>query len=89
MDGEAWWAAVRGAAQSRTRLKRLSSSSKSSHIRQYLIMNREIIIFSIKCILRWSTHHLKLPRSLRILHIIQAINKLSYLSLTQRLDKLN
>ena len=28
-DGEGWWAAVDGAAQSRTRLKRLSSSSNS------------------------------------------------------------
>ena len=27
MDGAAWWAAVYGATQSRTRLKRLSSSS--------------------------------------------------------------
>ena len=29
-DGEAWWAVVYGVAQSRTRLKRLSSSSSSS-----------------------------------------------------------
>ena len=29
-DGGAWWAAVCGVAQSRTRLKRLSSSSSSS-----------------------------------------------------------
>ena len=29
-DGEAWWAAVYGVAQSRTRLKRRSSSSSSS-----------------------------------------------------------
>ena len=29
-DGKAWWAAVYGVAQSRTRLKRLSSSSSSS-----------------------------------------------------------
>ena len=29
-DGEAWWAAVYGIAQSQTRLKRLSSSSSSS-----------------------------------------------------------
>ena len=29
-DGEAWWAAVYGVTQSRTRLKRLSSSSSSS-----------------------------------------------------------
>ena len=28
MDGGAWWAAVYGVAQSRTRLKRLSSSSR-------------------------------------------------------------
>ena len=31
-DGGAWWAAVYGVAQSRTRLKRLSSSSSSVHI---------------------------------------------------------
>ena len=29
MDGGAWWAAVYGVAQSRTRLNRLSSSSRS------------------------------------------------------------
>ena len=32
-DGGAWWAAVYGVAQSRTRLKRLSSSSSSSRSR--------------------------------------------------------
>ena len=31
-DGRAWWAAVSGIAQSRTRLKRLSSSSSSSRV---------------------------------------------------------
>ena len=31
-DGEAWWAAVYGVAQSRTRLKRLSSSSSKPFI---------------------------------------------------------
>ena len=31
-DGEAWWAAISGVAQSRTRLKRLSSSSSSSTV---------------------------------------------------------
>ena len=31
-DGRAWWAAVYGVAQSRIRLKRLSSSSSSSHL---------------------------------------------------------
>ena len=29
-DGGAWWAAISGVAQSRTRLKRLSSSSSST-----------------------------------------------------------
>ena len=37
-DRGAWWAAVYGVAQSRTRLKRLSSSSHSSSI-QYLRVN--------------------------------------------------
>ena len=35
-DGRAWWAAVYGVAQSRTRLKRLSSSSSSIDKRRYL-----------------------------------------------------
>ena len=30
-DGGAWWAAIYGVAQSRTRLKRLSSSSSAMH----------------------------------------------------------
>ena len=33
-DGEAWWAAVYGVTQSRTRLKRLSSSSSNNHKRK-------------------------------------------------------
>ena len=32
-DGGAWWAAVYGVAQSRTRLKRLSSSSSSKQFK--------------------------------------------------------
>ena len=34
-DGRAWWAAVYGVTQSRTRLKRLSSSSPSNKVIQY------------------------------------------------------
>ena len=34
-DGGAWWAAVYGVAQSQSRLKRLSSSSSSSHNRNW------------------------------------------------------
>ena len=33
-DGGAWWAVIYGVAQSRTRLKRLSSSSSSQHLHQ-------------------------------------------------------
>ena len=40
-DGEAWWAAIYGVVQSRTRMKRLSSSSSSSNLMllQYFILN--------------------------------------------------
>jgi len=37
-DGEAWWAAVSGVAQSWTLLKRLSSSSSSRHIQVALVV---------------------------------------------------
>ena len=36
-DGEAWWAAIYGVAQSRTRLKRLSSSSSNTYTHAYSI----------------------------------------------------
>ena len=36
MDGIAWWAALHGVAPSRTRLKRLSSSSSSSLVIAFL-----------------------------------------------------
>ena len=38
-DGGAWWAAVYGVAQSRTRLKRLSSSSSMNQDREKLTLN--------------------------------------------------
>ena len=37
-DGEAWWAAISGVTQSRTRLKRLSSSSSSRYKQQWKIL---------------------------------------------------
>ena len=36
-DGEAWWAAVSGVAQSRARLKQLSSSSSSTHQQHFYL----------------------------------------------------
>ena len=54
MDGEAWWAAVHGVTQSRTRLKRLSSSSSMFslvfiqdlilYFKVYVILNLVILI---------------------------------------------
>ena len=38
MDGGAWWAAVYGVAQSRTRLKRLSSSSSKTYFNAFLML---------------------------------------------------
>ena len=38
-DGRAWWAAVYGVAQSRTRLKRLSSSSSRTSLNLYILYN--------------------------------------------------
>ena len=35
-DGGAWWAAIYGVAQSRTQLKRLSSSSSSSRLKEQI-----------------------------------------------------
>ena len=43
-DGGAWWAAVYGVAQSRTRLKRLSSSSSNS------IYRTEMYMYICKCV---------------------------------------
>ena len=44
-DGGAWWAAVYGVTQSRTRLKRLSSSSSSICIECYL-KKKHLVIWS-------------------------------------------
>ena len=45
MDGGAWWATVHGAAKSRTRLKRLSSSSFPSDTVPFLKVCCFIIVF--------------------------------------------
>ena len=49
-DGGAWWAAVSGVAQSRTRLKRLSSSSSN-----FLEMRLELLTKKIRLSLIWSS----------------------------------
>src|SRR5574337_472018 len=49
-DGEAWWAAVYGVTQSRTRLKRLSSSSSrllNLHTFSFLLRNLPCLILLI------------------------------------------
>ena len=47
-DGGAWWAAVSGVAQSRTRLKRLSSSSGSRGLVLILFLFVILIEVSVK-----------------------------------------
>ena len=51
MDRGAWWAAVYGVAQSRTRLKRLSSSSSSSILpyRESKLGKQELICIEYIC----------------------------------------
>ena len=44
MDGGAWWAAVHGVAQGRTRLKRLSSSSNVYVIRHRIVFSLTVCI---------------------------------------------
>ena len=47
-DGGAWWAAISGVAQSRTRLKRLSSSGSSSrHIKGFQQYKHYIFILNV------------------------------------------
>ena len=43
-DGGAWWAAVYGVAQSRTRLKRLSSSSNKERREQDFLFRYENVL---------------------------------------------
>ena len=43
MDGGAWWAAVHGVAQSRTRLKQISSSSSRVSLVAQLVKNTPAI----------------------------------------------
>ena len=61
-DGGAWWAAVHGVAQSRTRLKRLSSSSSS--ILLILCSFLKVAVLPVRC-----PHFLLLrPPLLRLFH---------------------
>ena len=50
-DGEAWWAAIYGVAQSRTRLKRLSNTASSRHFYlcspQYLHSKMVLIVLPL------------------------------------------
>ena len=58
-DGGAWWAAVYGVAQSRTRLKRLSSSSGSSGIFLNLFLHG---IWHAKLIFKWRNKQIKMKQ---------------------------
>ena len=77
-DGGAWWAAISGVAQSRTRLKRLSSSSKNSqfgdgdgHIIEYLSNNGIRILIDMNEILSWSQKIQRLNYITKSLYFVQ------------------
>ena len=48
-DGGAWWAAVYGVTQSRTQLKRLSSSSSSSSKQIEKILGADFVLYFYFC----------------------------------------
>ena len=54
-DGGAWWAAIYGVAQSRTRLKRLSSSSDLKYVVHLSFFFFNLILFNFT-ILYWFCH---------------------------------
>ena len=79
-DGEAWWVAVYGVAQSWTRLKRLSSSSSSSRpSNNSLTLNENVWVMSES-----------LLRSSNLIYKILALHMMNYLDImiTIKLNKL-
>ena len=48
-DGGAWWAAIYGVAQSRTRLKRLSSSSSSHTVNSHWLSISHVVVYMFLC----------------------------------------
>ena len=82
MDGGAWWAAVYGVAQNRTRLKRLSSSSSSSYnIAQYYgewVAGLQRLVLSALGEVGWVSHQ---PMSLgRVALSISRVLRLPYVA---------
>ena len=88
-DGGAWWAAIYGVVQSRTRLKGLSSSSSSS-ISEYIVMEclRTVIFWSetklnLKALACWRspvihlfwlfTLHISITRSRNICWVLNSV----------------
>ena len=65
-DGRAWWATVYGVAQSRTRLKRLSSSSSTEEI-GIILMNNYSISYSFLFLSIWSNRGAILTKRFLIL----------------------
>ena len=57
-DGGAWWAAVYGVAQSRTRLKQLSSSSNALHGRPCYCKWQHFILFNGRIVFHCNTKFL-------------------------------
>ena len=67
-DGEAWWAAVYGVAQSRTRLKRLSSSSSRTVLNLHGSVRACSVWATLHCC-EWALEH-RLDKKFTILPVI-------------------
>ena len=88
-DGEAWWAAIYGVAQSWTRLKRLNNSS--SMLCQWNMPYTKLnILHTIKIILPW-TFCAKQIIKIQSIKSIRKIHKskFAYLSMIYQVDKIN
>ena len=75
-DGGAWWAAVYGVAQSRTRLKRLSSSSSSSSRAKYTSNGKEPTLHPLVRTLSLVYFNWALPPALEVMGNWQLWNEL-------------
>ena len=75
-DGRAWWAAVCGVAQSRTPLKRLSSSSSSHFLLQGIFLTQGLnpipLAVEVQGLNHWTTREVPMYKNTKILYAAAA-----------------
>ena len=88
MDREAWWASVYGVAQSRTQLKRLSSSSSSFQnfkIMNFYYLTTQIVVYYGNTSLKYIFHVEFILIILRLRYIILFTKELPYVNVSLQL----